>query len=134
MELPWQIDDAIFAHFAVQLSVYVTCSGSSPYSQPCSMVGRTGVVAITLTQQRRDKTRRGDACNRPETLKRQVGQHGREGERERERVEMRALDNAVIYSGFVYLRFYLCLADANFHGGGNGRNLALALPLPLALA
>lgn len=29
------------------------------------------------------------------------------------------LDNAVIYSGFVYL-FYLCLADANFHGGGNG--------------
>lgn len=27
--------------------------------------------------------------------------------------------NAVIYSGFVYLSpFYLCLADANFHGGG----------------
>lgn len=49
------------------------------------MVGRTGVVAITLTQQRRDKTRRGDACNRPETLKRQVGQHGREGEGERDR-------------------------------------------------
>lgn len=46
------------------------------------MVGRTGVVAITLTQQRRDKTRRGDACNRPETLKRQVGQHGRERESE----------------------------------------------------
>lgn len=78
------------------------------------MVGRTGVVAITLTQQRRDKTRRGDACNRPETLKRQVGQHGREGERERERGEMRALDNAVIYSGFVYLRFLFMFGRRQF--------------------
>lgn len=113
MELPWQIDDAIFAHFAVQLSVYVTCS-SSPYSQPSSMVGRTGVVAITLTQQRRDKTRRGDACNRPETLKSQVGQHGRKGEGRGERGEMRALDNAVIYSGFVYLRFLFMFGRRQF--------------------
>jgi len=50
MALPWQIDGAIFAHFAVQLSVYATCSIIKSVSRSVGVV-RSYLVAITLTWQ-----------------------------------------------------------------------------------